>query len=288
MRIHLGSTGDVVLRFEILDTPIAELWLAKMQQRHSWALDNPARFYGFNPISTEINIALNTINNCIDVINSYEKIINRYVRTVNDQDTLNYLHNIFEKYHGQLDCQSGEWWTSAPIAVKKALAELNIAVHRCESAGHKSTPRFVCTWWRMPKTDSLTPELITSYGALGTDFGGVYLNYVEIGKTALDLANDNDVYISNEMFKPFDYYSADFVCYFKNTTKDEINEQIAVVDSYFESNKDFFNAFGISSSDDYRMLPYKFKVAQLVHDMCNENTIADIKRNQYITKIEIE
>jgi len=287
LRIHFGVSKSYYLDFELLDSPITKLWLERMECRNQWSMNNPDRFYGFNSYSIEENTALKEINQCIDTINSHQPIIERKLTTVGDQDTLNYLHNIFEKYHGMLDQQDHAWWMSAPKPVQQALAKLNIAVHRCESVNRNSQPRFVCTWWGMPKVKQLSQQLIEQHGQLGVKFGGVYLNYVEIGKTLLELAVDNDRYVADEMFKPFDYYSADFVVYFYNSSQQDLDYQQQLVNDYFLTHRHFFESHRILSLDDYRTQQWKFKVAQLLPNYYETDILENIKNNQYIHTVEL-
>jgi len=227
---------------------------------------------------------------CIDTVNQHQHIINRTLTSVDDQDTLNYLHNIFELYHGQLDQQTHEFWQSAPDTVQQALANINITVHRCESLRHgRLNPRLVCTWYGMPKIKTLDFSLQDQYGVPGSEFGGVYLNYCEIGKTATDMANDNDRYMANEMFQPFSHYSADFRVDLYTESIDEIAHRQIKTMSYVESNQSFFKKFGVSNANDIRVRPLKFKVAQLVYDSRDKECIlSQIRDNQYVQSVTIK
>jgi hypothetical protein len=290
MIIGLGRTNSVELVFDVLTTPVAELWLDRMSHRHQWSMDNPDRFYGFDSIEQEKHRALSTMQQCIDTVNRYQHIINKELTQVDDQDTLNYLHNIFERYHGQLDQQSHEFWQSAPAEVQRSLALINITVHRCESLrGGSMNTRFVCTWYGMPKTQTLSLELQQQYGVLQSEFGGVYLNYCEIGKTAKDMAYDRDQYMADEMFKPFNYYSADFRVDLYSDSVEAAQQCQQQTAEYVLERKDFFQQFGIDSIDDVRIQPLKFKVAQLVYDSRDvECIISQIRANQYVNSVIIE
>lgn len=285
LRIHFGVDKNFFLDFALDPNPITLLWIERMQQRHLWLLDDPKRFYGFNSRQQEEKQALEYVQQCISIINSYQPIIDRMLTDVHDQDTLNYLHHIFEVYHGLLDRQDTEWWSAAPTEVQQALAQLNIAVHRCESC-RKLMPRFVCTWFGMPKTKKLTPELIQQYGKEKIEFGGVYLNYVEIGKTAMDLTLDNDQYIFDTAFKPFEHYSADFVAYFYENTDSEIAERRQLLEQYYQQHRQFFQRLGINDTDDYRIKPVRFKVAQL-QTQDRHKIINQLQANQLIADIEL-
>ena len=128
--IELGR-DQFTLRFKVLDNPVAERWLERMDLRTPYPLDDPKRFYGFGSREEEIVRATAFITHCIAVINDFEPIIKQEFTHVDDQDCLIYLHHIFEVYLGLLDKQDHELWQRAPTSVRKALADLNIAVHRC-------------------------------------------------------------------------------------------------------------------------------------------------------------
>jgi hypothetical protein len=288
MIIELGNRFE--LQFAVEETPVAQLWLERMSLRDAWPMDNPDRFYGFNTVKEETDRAISTMQRCVDTVNAYQPIITRSLTDVNDQDTLNYLHNVFELYHGQLDQQDHEFWKSAPAEVKQALADINITVHRCESLrGGKMNPRFVCTWYGMPKTQKLDLVLQEQYGMPGVEFGGVYLNYCEIGKTAVEMAVDRDRYMADEMFRPFSYYSADFCVTLHTEPSSVIEQRRHRTENYVKHNQMFFKRFGINSVDDVRVRPLKFKVAQLVYEPSDKDSImSQIRENQYVQSVNIK
>jgi hypothetical protein len=258
-----------------------------MQSRGVYPLDHPDRFYNFNHPDQEIARAESMITQCINTINSYQLIITRPFSSVNDQDTLNYLHNIFEKYHGMLDQQNHEYWNLAPQVVRKALADLNLCVHRCESVAKSCYPRLVCTWYGMPKIKTLPVEQVIDHASLHTRFGTVYLNYTEIGKTLWELAVDNDQYIADEMFQPFDHYSADFSVRFYNTTEQEIELKLARVEQYFEQHRLFFQRHGYTDHQYSAILPYNFPVAELETDLNPSEVLTQLTSRQLVTKVYI-
>jgi hypothetical protein len=275
---------NYTLKFRVLDTPIAELWVERMNARGEYPLDHPERFYGFNTQAEEIAKAQDLLERCVRIINQFNVIVTRPVDAT-DQDCLNYLHSIFEKYHGLLDAQQHEFWRRAPDAVKNALAELNINVHRAESAIRSNNPRFVCTWYGMPKTKTLPAELMSRHGTLTTRFGGVYLNYVEIGKTLEDLTVDRDCYIGDDAFKPFNHYSADFVVRFSEV---DPAERILDMRTYYNQNQKFFIERGYTSVDDPKLMPLRFPVAELVTELTQQKILEDIGCRQRINRVYFE
>lgn len=282
--IELGS-DQFALRFKVLRTPIATQWLERMMAREPYPLDHPDRFYGFNSVAQEESRAVAMIQASIDTINSHNNIITRTISSVQDQDTLNYLHSIFEQYHGLLDQQSNKFWNTAPATVKQAMADLNINVHRCESVARGNQPRFVCTWYGLPKVHVLDPDLMEEYGTLDPGFGSVCLNYCEIGKTLEDLALDKDQYISQEAFRPFGVYSADFAVRFFKTQVDSTLENML---QYYIKNKEFFNSQGFAKFEDPRLLPLRFPVAELIETRPRDELLKEIAQRQSITKVYFE
>ncbi len=283
MRVVLGSQADLDLRFRIRSTPLADLWIKRMLQRTVWPLDHPDRFYGFDSASQEQAGARDMILRCIDTINSYQRIVDRPFEF--SQDCVNYLHSIFEQYHGLLDQQNTQFWHDAPESVRRALAELNLAVHRCESVMNDNWPRLVCTWFGMPKTHQLDPDLQHRYGTSTIDFGTVYLNYCEIGKTVEDLEHDNDKYISNDAFRPFNHYSADFNVAFYRT---DLRSKYGRVQRYIDQHQDFFVAHGIKSVYNVKAQPLRFPVADLEYHGNQNQLLAAIATRQWVHQILLE
>jgi hypothetical protein len=286
--IDLVGNNTLTLEFQLIDSPIAKLWVERMNSREQYSLDHPDRFYGFNSQEEEVRRAEYYICSCIETINAYQSIIDRPFTNYQDQDCLNYLHNIFERYHGQLDQQDTDFWIQAPYEVRQALANLNLAVHRCESIYRGARPRFVCTWYGMPKTLHLPQEHMLKYGTLSTFFGTVYLNYCEIGKTLEDLTTDRDCYIGDDMFKPYNFYSADFVVKFWDDSTEEIQNNLASMQEYYNTHQDFFKGQGYNKFNDSRLLPLRFPVAQLVETMPREQLLEEIKQRQHVSRAYIQ
>ena len=279
MTISLAHEYDLV--FDIYDDEVSRLWLDRMRNRHAWPMDDARRFYGFDTMEQQRQDAESRLLQDIEIINQYEPIIDRAWTRIDDQDLMNYLHHVFERYHGLLDQQHTEWWLRAPKTVQQALARLNIDVHRAETVGRNARPRLVCTWYGQPKTHTLSLQQIRRHGRLSTDWGGVYINYVEIGKTLQDLCNDNDKYISDDGFQPFRHYSSDFVVKFFDHRPD-----IEAITKYYFEHQEFFLRHGIDSPEHELAQPYVFKVGQLC-DSNRDHVIDAIKSRQYITNIEI-
>jgi hypothetical protein len=283
------SLPDLQLKFQVLDNPIAQLWLERMSQREQWPLDDPNRFYGFNTQDEDQRIALVKIKECIQGINSWQPLITRELSAVDDQDTLNYLHNIFEQWHGLLDQQpTHPEYGVIPLDVRQHLADLNVSVHRCESVARGNRPRFVCTWFGMPKTNTLSVEDMHKYGTLNPKFGSVCLNYAEIGKTLEDLTQDRDNYISDDAFKPFNHYSADFNVRMHEETIGYVSDKLVRMQEYYNQHRDFFFDQGFTTFQDPRLLPLRFPVAELIEIQPRDQLIETIKQHQHITQVILQ
>ena len=281
--IEFGQHNPVVLKFAIRNTPVADLWVDRMKHRCDWPMDHPDRFYGFDTLEQEQARAEQYITNCIGRINQHRALIQRPFEWT--QDCLNYLHNIFEIHHGLLNQQYSEYWQTANNDARQALAELNLAVHRCETALQPPQPRIVCTWFGMPKTHKLDPGLQGVYGDWRIKFGTVYLNYCEIGKTVEDLAHDNDKYIADDAFRPFSHYSADFNVQFHDT---DLNKKYGQIQRYIDQHPEFFLARNITSVYNIQAQPLRFPVADLIYNGDREKIIAQLAQCQWVNQVSIE
>jgi len=281
------SRTNTTIRFKLYEHDIVQRWKNQvlLAQQLGYDIDDPERIYSVNTASEDITVSLKKINDTIDIINSHRVIIHRKLANIQDQNTLNYLHNIFEVYHGLLNKQNHEFYVSAPDNVKQALSNLNVYVHRCESEGRSHRPRMVVTWFGLPKTQQLNLrdlELLTAK----YEFGTVYLNYVEIGKTLQDFATDNDAYISNEAFKPFNFFSADFNIKFYDVTPEELQQRLDQVNNYANTHKDWLLQQGYTLTDP-RLRPGNIPLAKLETGM-TQTEVLDILKNTSVRKVWFE
>lgn len=281
------TLDPITLKYKIRNTNIAQKWARKVQECiEKYPIDDPNRFYGFDDYETEKQRAILAINRCCEVIDEYQPIINRRISDPIDQDTLNYLHHIFEVYHGMLD-QPHDFFVGAPEYVQKALAQLNIEVHRCESfvdnLGRQIMPRHVVTWFGMKREEILEPEDYNHFTDM-YEFGTVYLQYVEIGKTLEDLAIDNDQYIAPEAFKPFKYFTADFVVRFFRTSTDTWKVNRKRMNDYYLKNKDFFDSMGLPINH-YMNRPGYIPLADLMPGVINP--VEKLSKRQYVKTVKI-
>lgn len=278
-------SDSINVKFKLRDNGIASLWQERViTAQKDYTIDDPQRFYGFGNLEEKRIEALQRINSCIDTINSRRAIINRRLEQINDFDTLNYLHHIFEVYHGLLDQQTNEFYANSDPAVQKALADLNICVHRCESLANTPSIRNVITYFRLPKTKTLLPEHYDLFTDI-YEFGTVYLNYVEIGKTLEDLAIDNDQYIGDEAFKPFNFYSADFVVMYSDPNLEKILSTREKMKRYYLENANFFLKKGYHINHPH-LRPGRIPLADI--DSHGKELVQLLEHRQFVKSVSFE
>jgi hypothetical protein len=282
---NLGNT--ITIDYKLLENSVVSLWCERLiSAQQLYNIDNPNRFYGFGSLLGQQQAAIELINYHIDVINNYKCLIHKNLLSITDQDTLNYLHNCFERYHGLLEQQSNNFFLNAPDIVKQSLRQLNISVHRCESVARGAYPRHVVTYFGLPKEKTLD---YTHY-QLFTDtykFGTVYLNYVEIGKTLEDLSVDNDRYISDNAFQPFRFYSADFTVLFYNSNINHVQKHREKIKLYYNQNKEFFHQKGLDENH-YYLRPGKIPLAEIDTELSNQQILQLVEHHQYVKTVKLQ
>jgi hypothetical protein len=231
----LDPIDQIIVDYSLRDTTITEKWISRVElaQKLGYSIDDPQRFYGFGSVEQQSRQALTTINNLIQQLRCWINI-DYSLESVDNQDTLNQLHHVFETEHGLLDTKDPD------PELKRYLCDLNLAVHRCESIARGAHPRHVVTYFGLPKTEVLA-SCDYQYFDHPTHFGTVYINYAEIGKTLYDLMMDNDSYIQPEAFQPFCHYSADFVVKFWDNTNASLVTDLQI---YYNKHKEFFESLG--------------------------------------------
>jgi len=274
----------VTLQYRLRDNSVVPKWCERMESaQEKYPIDAPDRFYGFGTIQEQIQQAIKQINSCIKIVNKFEPIIDRQLKDVDDQDTLNYLHHIFEVYHGLLDQQTHEFWLRAPKQVQRALADLNVLVHRCESVQRKALPRHVVTYYGLPKTEMLDQEDYSLFEDAVT-FGTVYLNYVEIGKTLDDLAFDNDQYIGDDAFRPYKHYSADFNVKFWSSDDRQVESNRAIIKTYYDANSEFFESKKLPWGHPY-LASGNIPLADLQYTGNRKELLKELETHQWVREV---
>lgn len=273
-----ANLSDIVdVEYAIHDTKIAQKWASCLHAalQNKYPIDDPTRFYNFNDKHIEEQNALCKINDDIRVINDELSLGLSYVTDVSDQDMLNHLHYIFETYHGHLNQQSH--FSKYSEELQKALASLNVSVHRCESVDAVGYPRQVVTNYRMPKAMTYDDDdymMFTDHHPMGS----VFACYAEIGKTMTDMCYDNDHHMTDEAFKPFHYISSDFEIRFYDTDFNRIMKRRNTILEYYRNNKSFFGEWKPS-----------YAIGRpLVGIIKDKTLLSEIYDKQYTLKVDLE
>jgi hypothetical protein len=293
-KLHVTYSGkdDLTLTYNINDTSIAQRWAKLLAESiEKYSIDDPERLYGFDTEALERQRAVDAINKCVDTINDYKPgFVERRMTSELIQDDLNYLHHIFEVYHGMLN-EPHEFYLAAPTEVQQALGQLNIEVHRCEAMAkgtiRKMLPTHLVTYYDMPRgpehrlLEDADYEHFTDF----YEFGTVYLLYVEIGKTLQDMSIDNDDHISDEAYKPFRNYASDFVIRYFGTSHETWNNYRKLFRKHYEENQDFYDA-RYNYSHIYNR-PGNIPLAKLQTHLSPEEVVTEIQKRQFVSNIEL-
>jgi hypothetical protein len=282
-----GQT-DYNLSFFLLDYIIAQKWTKHLnfflQSGSPW--DDTERFYNFQSNRFTEPVVFDKINELLTTIKNYSPTIStRLIHSPLSQDDLNYLHHIFEVYHGLYDQQStNEFYSKAPPEIQQALGDLNIWIHRYETLN--SFPRFVATWKYKPYRDKFTKDDMELFN-LYEEWGDLRLNYCEIGKNLYDLCHDNDQYINPETFQPHHHYCFDFTVRFNNKTYQEWELEKNKIWQYFDNHSEFFNKLGYKKYDKKLCLG-GITIAKLEQNGSKEEILWNISQHQCFKAIRLE
>ena len=245
-----NHSTDYDLTFELINASIADRWVKHLdffiQAGQPW--DDVKRFYNFQGSEYTETAVVAHIQKLVNTIKEYApSIINREITGPLTQDDLNYLHHIFEMYHGLYDQQDkNDFFKHAPTEVQTALGDLNIWIHRYETLG--GMPRFVGTWKYKPYRDLFEEEDFKLF-SLYEEWGDLRINYCEIGKTLYDFYQDNDQYILPEAFQPHHHYCFDFTVRFTRHSAEHYKALEDQVWNYFDQHQTFFNDLGYYRHD---------------------------------------
>jgi len=255
------------LEFDLVQSDFLPKWVDRFlhtQQRQD-VVSEPWAMYNLNEWTNEYT--LDFLNKNILQCNKISAgMFNRTITDINDQDTLNYLHSVFELHHGQLDA-----WLKNPVfsqangnVLRQCLSHINQTIHRCE--GQNKNPKIRVVYFDIPKTETFTKadyEFFTD----SIDFGGVYTLYADVGKNLESLAVDNDVH--HHDFVPNLHYSIDFSIRFHD---DDGKSKKSIYKNYFDNHIQYFSDKGYTENDP-RLTTGAIKLAQLRYE--NKQEVLD-------------
>lgn len=189
-----------------------------------------------------------------------------------NQDWYNYLHSKFEKLSGPFG-EPTKLFMLAPGEVKTAIRDINTYVHRLETRPYKPVKAWYISfdknrYRRIP----LQPD---DYNLFQYHLcsGEAFIQYAELGKTYLDIFNDN-LPLDYQGVKNLHYYSAEFSIWLSDQDK------IIYEDDFYQ----WANNNGIDTSN--KQLGLGFipigKVTDVSHArniVCNGSKITNLRIN---------
>lgn len=270
---------EYTVNYDIIKHSLSDRWIKKLEIAiKKYPIDEPNRFHGFDQEQETIKY-IKRINEGIAKCNRLGLFIDRRLESLEDQDTLNYLHHEFEIGHGFLESKIHQDNRSE---LDLTLARLNTDIHACETLKRRSYPQHYVTWYGLPKFDKIREDEYSLFED-NYQFGSVYLLYTEIGKPLDDLAYDDDHYIGDDAFRPYENYSADFVVQFHNSDQHEMDLNRKIIKDFFDDNINYFQSRGVEWGDP-RLTTGRLPLARLGKDNFDLN---EIKKRQYVKEVRV-
>ena len=267
------------LTFKLLDNTFVPKWIERINQAKSRQdpISEPWAMKRFNQ-NLSPQDCLARLNQLIDNVNAHEKLFDRKLKDINDQDTLNQIHSVFEKHHGKLD----EWlenplFFNKPKQFREWLSQINQFVHLCEQV-KDTRPSVRIVWFDLPKTKKFSNEdykLFTNK----FDFGVIYSLYADVGKNIEALTEDDDDH--HHDFVPNIHYSADCRVDFGTLPDSIIKENEAQYKKYIHENRSMLESSGYTV-DDPRLTAGHIPIAKLITDKSERQIVQELSEYDYI------
>lgn len=270
------------LTFRLINNSFVPKWIDRINQAKSRQdpISEPWAMKRFNQNLSPQDCLLR-LNQLIDSVNTYEKLFDRKLKDINDQDTLNQIHSVFEKHHGKLD----EWlknplFDNKPKQFREWLSQINQYVHLCEQVkDNRPSVRFV--WFDLPKTEKFSNDdykLFTNR----YDFGVIYSLYADVGKNIEALAEDDDDH--HHDFVPNLHFSADCRVDFGTFPEARVKENEIKYKKFIMENQSMLESKGYTINDPRltcghipiaKLITNKSET-QIVHELSQYDCIQDL------------
>lgn len=272
------------MSFKLENHHFVEKWIGrfKLVQQRQDPISEPWAFYNLNDRFSDDYI-IEEMNRLVSECNRISPgLFDKYLDNINDQDTLNYLHSVFELHHGQLDAwKNNELFSGVEgNELRQNLSFINQMVHRAEGHGNNKQIRLV--WFDIPKTERYDEEdykLFTDK----REFGGVYICYADVGKNLESLATDEDEHVHD--FVPNLHYSADLVINFNPDESEEcVRQKQQQYEKFFVENREYFESKGYCYGDP-RLTTGRIKVAQIETEFLEKELLEKISNYDNIQAV---
>jgi hypothetical protein len=287
-----NNTDTLTLKFETYDSSISKKWYIALQNILNQELtDKPKirendRLYNFNNNTWSEENIIKELTICIDKLNSHSVVITEVPKVGCTPEDTNKLHKFFELMRGRI-LEPAEYYTNATDNIKFELERFNVLIHRLEyfhKTKNKSNlaPRLVVTFNDNPRF--ILDKCDFNEFSLDSEFGEVYINYCEVGKSLIDVFVDNDDIVGDKSIIPQKYYSADFGVKFYKSNMSHILPKFW---EWFDNKSNYLAALGFRKTDNDLALG-TIKVAKLVETISREELIEKISKFNTINSVYIE
>jgi hypothetical protein len=286
--VALMGDEEVILRCEIHDTDLARRWQACLS--HSLSLEDPIyerdRIHGFLGSSWNETRIIKELNSCIDTINA-KCGYNIPERAVADssQEDFNKLHKHFEIMRGLIHRPS-IWFEQGDAELRRAMERYNVLIHHWEhmrgGVGSQGAGKITVTF--SDRQRHLLHEADWSLFTADVMFGGVYLDYCEVGKHLLDVFQDQDDAVGDDAILPQRYYSSAFVIKF---WEEHSSSYWAQFEAWWSDNQQALQALGFTRDDPQLGLGY-LPVATLMVDQPRERLLAGLAKCHTVSRVWLE
>lgn len=276
----------LTLKFEIHDHITAKKWyqeLTEQLQRNPKLKENN-RLYHFPGDSWSLEKITSELKNLATIINSHKFYISEVdqIDTSIDQPLLNTLHKYFEDMRGGI-LNPGEYFTKSPEHIKRTIEDYNVLIHRTEDKlnAKRDRPRMVLTFQNRRRHELMDSDYDNF--SLDINFGEVYINYCEVGKSLWDVFKDKDTIVGDENIRPLKWYSADMMIYFMNGS---YRTRIQKFWRWWDTQSEFLSELGFIKYDK-RLSIGHIPVAKLVTDRDPEEIVLAIAKFDKINRVYI-
>jgi len=276
--LRLSSTTDSSnyfdLHFVLQQNHFVKKWIKCVleAQQKQYQISEPWAIYNINDTINK-DFVKTRLNSLIQEVDKEEKLFGVTIDDLDDQDTLNKIHSIFELHHGKLD-----EWKNNPLFkgksdnFRKNLSEINQFVHACETIG--GSPKIRVVWFDLPKINRFSQEdykLFTNK----RNFGSLYHLYCDVGKNIEALSEDADKHHQDVV--PNLHFSADCICYFLDDSDSKVTQMNNTHRKYIIENEEYLHSRGYHKNDP-RLTTGRIELAKLDMEMDKLDLLKELKK----------
>ena len=253
------------LEFDLVQSNFLHKWINRYLEAKQcqYNISEPWAFYNLNDQWTP-DYTLEFLNYHIEQCNLMSPgMFTRTLGSLDDQDTLNQIHSVFELHHGKLN----EWLQNPLLkdnpGLRSHLSHVNQAVHRCEMLDTELKGKLRIVYFDLPKTQVFSNDDYQLFSNQ-SEFGGMYTLYADVGKNVESLAQDNDDH--HHDFVPNLHYSVDCAVKFFDEPAERKDK---ICQTFVEQNQEYFSSKGYYPGDP-RLTTGSIKIAQLIYQSKQE------------------